>query len=49
MYEGYEAMKSRNVRVYSVKSDAFTIHPHDLHLIEGFAVRHHRNVVLTLT
>ena len=35
MYEAYEAMKSENVRVYSVKSDAFTIHPHDMHLIKG--------------
>ena len=45
MYEACEAMKSRNVRVYSVKSDAFTIYFHDLHLIEAYEVRHHRNVI----
>ena len=45
MYEAYEAMKSRNVRVYSVKSDAITVHPHDLHLIKGHEIRHHRNAV----
>ena len=45
MYEAYEAMKSRNVRVYSVKSHAFTVHPHDLRLIKGHETRHHRNVV----
>ena len=31
MHEACEAMKTWNVPVYSVKSDAFTIHPHDLH------------------
>ena len=45
MYKAYEAMKSKNVRVYSVKSDAFTIHPHDLHLIKDHEIRHHHKVV----
>ena len=43
-YEAYEAMKSENVRVYSVKSDAFTVHPNDIHLIKGHEIRHHRKM-----
>ena len=44
MYEACEAMKSKHVRVYSVKSDAFTIHPHDMHLIKGHEIRQHRKM-----
>ena len=45
MFEVYEAMKSRNVRVYSVKSDVSTFHPHDMRLIRGREIRHHRKMV----
>ena len=36
MYEAFETMKENNVRVYSVKSDAFTIHIDDLDKVEGY-------------
>ena len=36
MYEAFETMKENNVRVYSVKSDAFTIHSDDLDKVAGY-------------
>ena len=36
MYEAFETMKENNIRVYSVKSDAFTIHSDDLDKVEGY-------------
>ena len=36
MYETYETLKANGVRVYSVKSDAFTIHSDDVDKVAGY-------------
>ena len=36
MYETYETLKANGVRVYSVKSDAFTIHSDDVSKVAGY-------------
>ena len=36
MYDTYEALKAKGVRVYSVKSDAFVVHKEDVHKVAGY-------------
>eukprot|EP00438_Fugacium_kawagutii_P036749 Skav205305 [mRNA] locus=scaffold3444:24630:27985:- [translate_table: standard] len=36
MFEAYQKMKAEGVRVYSVKSDAFTIHKDDIDKVAGY-------------
>ena len=35
MYETYNKLSEHDIKAYSVKSDAFTIHEDDVHLSDG--------------